>query len=115
MHNLCLKGTNRQHKPWLIKARLPVDGNLSHGVTFNRDISGVEKEQPCFCAQSDTHNEAFEICMGQQDLGERNDNGEYFLDLCSENNLIIGWTIVQYRNVYKVTRRQTSYKSNVKK
>ena len=44
-----------------------------------------------------------ERCMGKHGVGERNENGEMFLDFCMRNNLTIGGTIFQHPNVHKCT------------
>ena len=41
--------------------------------------------------------------MGQQSLGEMNDNGERFVDLCATSNLVIGGSLFQHRRIHKET------------
>ena len=41
--------------------------------------------------------------MGRQSIGEMNNNGERFYELCSENNLIIGGTTFQHKDIHKYT------------
>ena len=41
--------------------------------------------------------------MGQQGLGEMNDNGERFADLCATSNLLIGGSFFQHRTIHKAT------------
>ena len=44
-----------------------------------------------------------ERVMGKQGLGIRNDNGERFIELCQFNNLVIGGTRFQKKDIYKAT------------
>ena len=37
-----------------------------------------------------------ELHMGKQGIGVRNENGERFLDFCTENNMIIGGTLFKH-------------------
>ena len=48
-------------------------------------------------------NVGYESCMGQEGVGERNDNGQRFADLCLENGLVIGGTIFQHKTIHKLT------------
>ena len=48
-------------------------------------------------------NTGFEKNMGKQGLGIRNENGERFLELCMENDLVIGGTIFQHKKIHKET------------
>jgi len=41
--------------------------------------------------------------MGQQGLGEMNDNGERFADLCATSNLVTGRSYFQQRRIHKAT------------
>ncbi|VDO60062.1 unnamed protein product [Schistosoma curassoni] len=41
--------------------------------------------------------------MGQHGLGERNENGERFLNLCAFNKLAIGGTIFPHKRIHKAT------------
>ena len=45
-------------------------------------------------------NRGYEI-MGQHGLGEMNDNGERFTDLCALNNLVIGGSVFQHKRIHK--------------
>ena len=44
-----------------------------------------------------------ESCMGQEGVGERNNNGQCFANLCLENGLGIGSTIFQHKTIHKLT------------
>ena len=46
-------------------------------------------------------NEGLEHVMGRHDLGERNENGQLFVDFCASHNLVIGGTIFPQRTVIK--------------
>jgi len=41
--------------------------------------------------------------MGQQGLGEMNDKGERFADLCSTGNLVVGGSFFHHRRIHKAT------------
>lgn len=40
---------------------------------------------------------------GKQGVGDPNENGELFADFCTHNNMVIGGTIFQHKNVHKTT------------
>ncbi|KAK4467960.1 hypothetical protein MN116_000228 [Schistosoma mekongi] len=48
-------------------------------------------------------NTGYEDIMGQHGLGERNDNGERFVNLCAFNKMIIGGTIFPHKRIHKTT------------
>ena len=48
-------------------------------------------------------NRGYERIMGQHGLGEMNENGERFADLCANNNLVIGGSVFPHRRVHKAT------------
>ena len=56
-----------------------------------------------FNAKIGHENDGYESCMGQEGLGERNDNGRRFCDLCLENGLIIGGSVFQHKRIHKET------------
>ena len=41
--------------------------------------------------------------MGKEDVGDRNNNGQRFADMCLENGLIIWGTIFQHKSTHKLT------------
>ncbi|XP_073811735.1 uncharacterized protein [Musca autumnalis] len=41
--------------------------------------------------------------MGNQGLGEINENGEMFTEMCSSNNMIIGGTLFPHKRSHKIT------------
>ncbi|KAH3860472.1 hypothetical protein DPMN_023372 [Dreissena polymorpha] len=46
--------------------------------------------------------------MGKQGLGEMNDNGERFADLCATNNLVIGGSVFHHsRNTWLLECHQS--------
>ena len=45
----------------------------------------------------------YESCMGREGVGERNDNGRRFADMCLENGLVIGGTIFQHKTIHKLS------------
>ncbi|VDO70586.1 unnamed protein product [Schistosoma curassoni] len=48
-------------------------------------------------------NAGYEDIMGRHGLGERNENGERFANLCAFNKLVIGVTIFPHKHIYKTT------------
>ena len=56
-----------------------------------------------FNAKVESDNAGYESCMGKEGVGDRNNNGQHFADMCLENGLIIGGTIFQHKNIHKLT------------
>ena len=54
-------------------------------------------------AKVGTDNTDFEGVMGKHGIGTRNDNGERLTEFCAMNNLIIGGTLFQHRDIHKLT------------
>ena len=54
-------------------------------------------------AKVGSQNEGIERNMGRYGLGEQNENGERFVGFCVENNLTIGGTMFQHKNIHKAT------------
>lgn len=54
-------------------------------------------------AEIESDNRGYERIMGQHGLGEMNENGERFADLCADNNLVIGGSVFPHRRVHKAT------------
>ncbi|VDP39963.1 unnamed protein product [Schistosoma mattheei] len=50
-----------------------------------------------------TDNTGYEDIMGRHGLGERNENGERFANLCAFNKLVIGGTIFTHKCIHKIT------------
>ncbi|VDP23203.1 unnamed protein product [Schistosoma margrebowiei] len=48
-------------------------------------------------------NTGYEDIMGRHGLGERNENGERFANLCASNKLVIGGTIFPHKRIHKAT------------
>ncbi|CAI2732551.1 unnamed protein product [Schistosoma spindalis] len=48
-------------------------------------------------------NIGYEEIMGRHGLGERNENGERFANLCAFNKLVIGGTIFPHKRIHKTT------------
>ncbi|VDP35714.1 unnamed protein product [Schistosoma margrebowiei] len=49
------------------------------------------------------NNTGYEDIMGRQGLGEKNENGERFANLCAFNKLVIGGTIFPHKRIHKTT------------
>ena len=56
-----------------------------------------------FNAKVGAENTGYETCMGEEGVGNRNDNGQRFADTCLENGLVIGGTIFQHKTIHKLT------------
>ena len=56
-----------------------------------------------FNAKIGSDNRSYEEIMGQQGLGEMNDNGERFADLCASSGLVIEGSYFQHRRIHKAT------------
>ncbi|VDP51509.1 unnamed protein product [Schistosoma margrebowiei] len=56
-----------------------------------------------FNAKVGTDNTGYEDIMGRHGLGERNENGERFANLCAFNKLVIGGTIFPHKRIHKTT------------
>ena len=56
-----------------------------------------------FNAKVGEDNTGYEEIMGREGLGEMNDNGERFADLCAANSLVIGGSVFAHRRIHKVT------------
>ncbi|VDP37264.1 unnamed protein product [Schistosoma margrebowiei] len=77
---------------------------------YNRLQSIVEKCQikdltilmGDFNAKVGTDNTGYEDIMGRHGLGERNENGERFANLCVFNKLVIGGTIFPHKRIHKL-------------
>ena len=48
-------------------------------------------------------NQGYEETMGNHGLGQMNDNGMRFADLCAINNLVIGGTLFSHKRIHKAT------------
>ena len=56
-----------------------------------------------FNADTGGDNSGYEETMGQQWLGEMNDNGDRFADLCALNNFVIGGSVLQHKRIHRAT------------
>ena len=56
-----------------------------------------------FNARVGNNNTNRERVMGRHGIGEITDNGERLVGICEENNLIIGGTLFQHKNIHKLT------------
>ncbi|VDP17703.1 unnamed protein product [Schistosoma margrebowiei] len=56
-----------------------------------------------FNAKVGTDNTGYEDIMGRHGLGERNENGERFANLCAFNKLVIDGTIFPHKRIHKTT------------
>lgn len=56
-----------------------------------------------FNAKIGQNNRGFEEIMGKEGLGEMNENGERFANLCATTNQVIGGSIFQHKRKHKAT------------
>ncbi|VDP04066.1 unnamed protein product [Schistosoma mattheei] len=56
-----------------------------------------------FNAKVGVDNTGYEDIIGRHGLGERNENGERFANLCVFNKLVIGGTIFPHKHIHKTT------------
>nr|CAI5849927.1 unnamed protein product [Callosobruchus analis] len=54
-------------------------------------------------AKVGNNNTNFEDIMGRHGVGTRNENGRLLVELCLENNLVIGGTLFPHREYHKIT------------
>jgi Reverse transcriptase (RNA-dependent DNA polymerase)/Domain of unknown function (DUF6451) len=54
-------------------------------------------------AKVGNNRDGFENIMGNHGIGNRNNNGERFAELCMDRNLMIGGTMFPHKNIHKVT------------
>ncbi|VDO73093.1 unnamed protein product [Schistosoma margrebowiei] len=58
-------------------------------------------------------NTGYEDIMGRHGLGERNENGERFANLCAFNKLVIGGTIFPHKRIHNVSRERKNKKAAI--
>ena len=56
-----------------------------------------------FNAKIGMDNKSYEDIMGTHGLGQMNENGERFADLCALNQLVIGGSIFSHKRIHKAT------------
>lgn len=56
-----------------------------------------------FNAKIGSNNQGYEEVMGKQGLGEMNENGERFANLCATTSLVIGGSFFQHKQIHKAT------------
>ncbi len=75
---------------------------------LQREVDAIPKHDVLmvngdFNAKVGSDNTGVEGVMGKHGLGSRNDNGQRFVDLCANNNLVIGGTIFPHKRIHKET------------
>ncbi|VDO90982.1 unnamed protein product [Schistosoma margrebowiei] len=99
------------HEPRIVKAPLKTKEDDAKNQFYNRLQSIIEKWPTKdltilmgdFNAKVGTDNTGYEDIMGRQGLGERNENGDRFVNLCAFNKLVIGGTIFPHKRIQKTT------------
>lgn len=54
-------------------------------------------------ARIGSDNKNFEKCMGSHGLGVKNENGQMFVEMCSNHNLVIGGSLFPHKDCHKYT------------
>ena len=62
-----------------------------------------------FNAKIGSDNTGYEDIMGAHGLGQMNENGERFADLCSLNQMVIGGSIFPHKRIHKATWRSPDH------
>lgn len=62
-----------------------------------------------FIAKIVADNTGYEDIMGTYGLGQMNENGERFADLCSLNQLVIGGSIFPHKQIHRATWRSPDH------
>ena len=62
-----------------------------------------------FNAKIGTDNTGYEDIMGTHGVGQMNENGERFADLCALNQLVIGGSIFPHKRIHKTTWRSPNH------
>lgn len=64
-----------------------------------------------FNAKIGSDNTGYEDVMGTHGLGQMNENGERFADLCALNQLVIGGSIFPHKRIHKATWRSPDHRT----
>ena len=72
-------------------------------VLDRRGAKNIIKLMGDFNAKIGIDNTGYEDTMGTHGLGQVNENGERFADLCALNQLVIGGSIFPHKRIYKAT------------
>ena len=64
-----------------------------------------------FNAKIGADNAGYEDIMGTHGLGQMNENGERFADLCALNQLVIGGSIFPHKRIHKATWRSPDHRT----
>jgi len=72
----------------------------------NKDITILMGD---FNAKIGSDNTGYEESMGTHGLGQMNENGERFADICSLNQLVIGGSIFPHKRIHKATWRSPDH------
>ena len=63
-----------------------------------------------FNAKIGSDNTGYEGIMGTHGLGQMNENGERFANLCALNQLVIGGSIFLHKHIHKATWRSKDHR-----
>ncbi|GFS11499.1 hypothetical protein ElyMa_003088000 [Elysia marginata] len=59
-------------------------------------------------------NKGYEEIMGTHGIGQMNENGERFADLCALNQMVIGGSIFPHKNIHKMAWRSPDHTTETK-
>ncbi|VDP55486.1 unnamed protein product [Schistosoma margrebowiei] len=96
------------HKEWIsIETLDKIKERKNKKAAINNSRTRSEKDLTILMgdlnAKVGIDNTGYEDIMGRHGLGERNENGERFANLCAFNRLVIGGTIFPHKRIHKAT------------
>ena len=105
--------TNRRINMDIVQCYVPTNnGEDEEKENFYQKLHAIVKILPSrniimvmgdFNAKIGSDNKGLETVMGREGVGERNDNGERFVDFCVSNQLVIGGSVFQHKRIHKAT------------
>ena len=86
----------------------PEDVKDSFYETLQDTIDSIAKRDMTIClgdfnSKVGSDNGGYESVMGRHGLGEVNENGARLISFCAANNLVIGGTLFQHKDIHKYT------------
>ena len=109
----CFRTTNRRINMDIIQGYAPTNESEEDGKEdfYNRLLTIIQTRprrniivtMGDFNAKIGSNNQGYEEIMGQQGLGEMNENGERFANLCAATSLVIGGSFFHHKRIHKAT------------
>ncbi|XP_055891507.1 craniofacial development protein 2-like isoform X2 [Biomphalaria glabrata] len=96
---------------YFVQCYAPTNKNKETDDFYNRlttILRGIPKNDYLilmgdFNAKVGSDNSGYEEVMGKHGIGEMNENGKRFADLCATFNLVIGGTVFSHKRIHKAT------------